>query len=79
MYSQQPQLEANLTLDKAKTKVRHCKAVGEKQQELKVASGDSKSLEEIHSRRCFSWKKQSGVTDSKHRSGQILKEMHLLW
>jgi len=62
---QQPQLEANLTLDEAKTKVQHCEAVGEQQWELKVASGDSTSLEEIHSCRRFSGKKQSSVTDSK--------------
>ena len=65
VLSQQPQLEANLTLDEAKTKVRHCEAMGEQQWELKVASGDSTSLEEIHSRRRFSRKKQSSVTDSK--------------
>jgi len=79
VFSQQPQLEANLTLDEAKTKVRHREAVGEQQWELKVASGDSTSLEEIHFCRRFSGKKQSSVTDSKRRSGQILKEMHLLW
>ena len=79
VLSQQPQLEANLTLDEAKIKVRHHEAVGEQQWELKVASGDSTSLEEIHSHRRFSGKKQSSVTDSKRRSGQILKEMHLLW
>jgi len=71
-------LEANLTLDEAKIKVQHREAMGEQQWELKVASGDSTSLEEIHSRRRFSGKKQSS-TDSKRRSGQILKEMHLLW
>ena len=74
VLSQQPQLEANLTLDEAKIKVRHHEAVGEQQWELKVASGDSTSLEEIHSHRRFSGKKQSSVTDSKRRSGQILKE-----
>ena len=79
VLSQQPQLEANLTLDEAKIKVQHREAVGEQQWELKVASGDSTSLEEIHSRRRFSGKKQSSVTDSKCRSGQILKERHLLW
>ena len=79
VLSQQPQLEANLTLDEAKIKVQHREAVGEQQWELKVASGDSTSLEEIHSRRRFSGKKQSSVTDSKRRSGQILKETHLLW
>jgi len=71
---QQPQLEANLTLDEAKTKVRHREAMGEQQWELKVASGDSMSLEEIHSRRCFSRKKQSSVTDSKCRSAKFSKK-----
>ena len=49
--SQQLQLHADLTLDKAKMKVQQLEDIGEQQRELKRASEDSTSLEEVHSRR----------------------------
>ncbi len=50
--SQQLQLDAELTLDKAKTKVRQREAVGEQQKVLKGAHRHS-SLEEVHSGRRY--------------------------
>ena len=50
---QQLQLNAELTLDKAKTKVRQREAVGKQQRELKGESEAAISLEEIRIREHF--------------------------
>ena len=47
--SQQLQLDAELTLEKAKTKIRQREAVGEQQKELKTSGGNSADLEHFHS------------------------------
>ena len=49
--SQQLQLDAELTLDKAKTKIRQREAVVEQQKELKTPGGNSADIEHFHSRR----------------------------
>ena len=49
--SQQLQLDAELTLERAKTKIRQREAVGEQQKELKTSGGNSADLEHFHSQR----------------------------
>ena len=49
--SQQLQLDAKLTLEKAKTKIRQREAVGEQQKALSAPLLNSADLEQLHSRR----------------------------
>ena len=71
--SQQLQLNAELTLDKAKTKVRQREAVGEQQRELKGASEGAISLEEIRFRKHFKSKRPQARSypqkESRHQEG----------
>ena len=63
--SQQLQLNAELTLDKAKTKVRQREAVGEQQRELKGASEGAISLEKIRFRKHFKSKRPQALVPEK--------------
>ena len=49
--SQQLQLDSELTLEKAKMKIRQKEAVGEQQKELKASAEGTTSLEELRFRR----------------------------
>ena len=67
--SQQLQLDAELTLDKAKTKVRQREAVGEQQKELKGISDGGTNLETVRSHRPFRTK---GSHPHKNREKKIV-------
>ena len=73
--SQQLQLNAELTLDKAKTKVRQREAVGEQQRELKGASEGAISLEEVRFRKHFKSKRpQARPYPQKDRDVKTIKK-----
>ena len=69
--SQQLQIDAGLTLEKAKTKIRQREAVGEQQKELQGATKNATSLEEVGSQ----WRHKSdqprrGFTNKSRTSGK---------
>ena len=69
--SQQLQIDAGLTLEKAKTKIRQREAVGEQQKELQGATKNAASLEEVGSQ----WRHKSdqprrGFTNRSRTSGK---------
>ena len=66
--SQQLQLDPELTLEKAKKKIRQREAVGEQQKELKGAAEAAISLEEVRYRKQF-----KGKGPNSHKSGRDSK------